>query len=209
MARSIDQLDNTQPIDATNPYGAVRDETSPGSNDGTPSNEALHGDVTVFFQRLMAMSGVTPNGLPDNTTNGFQFFESLLKYIELTSVLKGGNTSTFTKIKTKVIEIGDWNMDSTQLIIIPLSGIALFANIRKVDVIVRDDDDERRYSFLDRISSEVGYFESEGSLGLIDISGEQLYLRRTDSADGGVVYDTANFSQINYNRGWVTITYEE
>ena len=63
------------------PYGRIRDDD--GSSNGTPLNEAVHGDYHQFFARLFAQSGISANDLPENSANGFQYFEALLKVISL------------------------------------------------------------------------------------------------------------------------------
>lgn len=73
MARRITDFDGTvNPITVTDPYGTIKDD--PG---GTKVNGKSNNDMQVFFQRLMALGGVTPNGFPDNTVNGFQLYEAL------------------------------------------------------------------------------------------------------------------------------------
>jgi len=79
MAIKLENKPNVAAPSATYPYGAIRDNT--GSNDGTPVNTAVYGDFHQFFARMLGESGVTPNGLPDNQTNGFQYFEALRSVI--------------------------------------------------------------------------------------------------------------------------------
>lgn len=77
MARDILDLSNVDGADSDYPYGRVRDISTPGAQDGTQVNEKMVGDVLQFFNKLMDEGNITPNGLPDNTTNGFQFFQGL------------------------------------------------------------------------------------------------------------------------------------
>lgn len=39
------------------------------------------GDMWVFFQRMMALAGIVPNDLPDNTTNNFQLWLAFQKWV--------------------------------------------------------------------------------------------------------------------------------
>lgn len=57
------------------PYGSLRN--NPGDNTGTPVNVNLVGDVMQLMEKIMAESGITPNGLPDNEANGWQLYEAL------------------------------------------------------------------------------------------------------------------------------------
>lgn len=59
------------------PYGSLRD--NPGDNTGTPVNTVLLGDTMQLMEKIMAESGITPNGLPDNQSNGWQLYEALMK----------------------------------------------------------------------------------------------------------------------------------
>jgi hypothetical protein len=79
MAREITDFGNFTPVSGTYPYGQIKDDT--GSNDGTPVNVLTNGDLQQFFQKMMAGSGITPNGNPDNADNGFQLWEANLTAI--------------------------------------------------------------------------------------------------------------------------------
>jgi len=58
------------------PYGNIKDNT--GINDGTPVNKDVYADFHQFFARLAALSSITPNGLPEDVVNGFQYMEAFL-----------------------------------------------------------------------------------------------------------------------------------
>lgn len=74
MARELEALTNVDAPDGDNEYGKLRDND--GTGNGTPVNEALLGDQAIFFARLMAMAGITPNGQRDNSYSGYQLFEA-------------------------------------------------------------------------------------------------------------------------------------
>lgn len=76
MARSLASKPQTVAPDATYEYGNIRDTS--GSTLGTPVNTLVYGDFHQFFEKLMDYANVTANGLPDNTTNGYQLFDALL-----------------------------------------------------------------------------------------------------------------------------------
>ena len=79
MAIKLENKPNVEAPSAAYPYGAIKDNT--GSNDGTPVNTAVYGDFHQFFARMLGESGVTPNGLPDNAVDGFQYFEAFLRLL--------------------------------------------------------------------------------------------------------------------------------
>lgn len=72
MAKDLEFFPNAVAPSADYPNGDVKDTPS-----GTPVNVATMGDVFQFFRKLMDEAGVTPNNLRDNTTNGWQIFDSL------------------------------------------------------------------------------------------------------------------------------------
>ena len=76
MARNKATLQN---IDLSNPSdylnGRIKDNT--GSGDGTPVNERVYGDFHQLVAKLMNLSGLDFNNLPENETNGYQYIESL------------------------------------------------------------------------------------------------------------------------------------
>lgn len=80
MARQLSSQTNVVAPGGSYPYGRIKNDT--GTGDGTPVSEALYGDMHQFFARLMALTGITPNNNPDNTTNGFQLVEALQKYVQ-------------------------------------------------------------------------------------------------------------------------------
>jgi hypothetical protein len=75
------KLENKQNVLAPNstyPYGNIKD--NPGDGTGTPVNTAVYADLHQFFASLAALAQgtgyFTPNGLPDNDVNGFQYLEA-------------------------------------------------------------------------------------------------------------------------------------
>ena len=53
------------PADANYPFGSIKDNTSPGANDGTPLAAVWGNDCEGFAQAAMTEAGITPSGLPD------------------------------------------------------------------------------------------------------------------------------------------------
>jgi hypothetical protein len=95
----------------------------------------------------------------------------------------------------KIINIGDWDMDAT-LNITVAHGLTL-ANIRSIDVMVRNDDDSEHYPLQFPNNTDIlpsGAFKATST----DIS-----LYRFD----GKTFDNTSFDSTSYNRGWITIWY--
>lgn len=76
------------------PYGRIKDKAGPAQ--GTPVNVVVYGDQHQFFEKLINESGISPNGLPDNATNGFQLFEAL-KTLTGLNVWTNGTTPVITE----------------------------------------------------------------------------------------------------------------
>jgi hypothetical protein len=87
--RPLASKTNVTPPGGDYSYGRIKD--NPGDNTGTPVNEAVYGDLHQFFERLMAIAGVTANNLPENDANGYQLFTALQTVIQTyITTLKGG-----------------------------------------------------------------------------------------------------------------------
>lgn len=50
------------PGDANYPFGSIKDNTSPGANDGTPLSAVWGNDWEGFAQAAMTEAGITPSG---------------------------------------------------------------------------------------------------------------------------------------------------
>jgi hypothetical protein len=84
MARSIQDYDGVkEPIDSDYPEGDIADKTI--STSGTKINRKSNADIHQFFMKIMRMSDITPNGLPDNEYNRLQLFDALWRVITFSS----------------------------------------------------------------------------------------------------------------------------
>ena len=92
MAIKLEDKVNTEAPSATYPFGNIKDNT--GSNNGTPVDKNVYADFHQFFAKMMSESGIAYNGLPDNNTDGFQYWLALVKAIEDNS----GNYSAISGI---------------------------------------------------------------------------------------------------------------
>lgn len=102
MAVGIENFPNIDTTDPTNyPHGAIKDD--PAGVSGTPLYSGTLNDMYQFFDQLLTKASMTANGLPDNVTNGFQYYDALQRLINT-----GGNTgwSTGTNALTVVSVTG-------------------------------------------------------------------------------------------------------
>lgn len=92
MAIKLENKVNVAPPAAGWQYGRIKDET--GLNDGTPVDENTYGDFHQFFARMLDKSLITANGLPENDTNGYQYFEALQNIVNSYKVINSFSTNT-------------------------------------------------------------------------------------------------------------------
>lgn len=102
-------------------------------------------------------------------------------------------------IRKKIIEIGDWNMDSTQYV--SISHGLTKTKIRSVKAFINMDAAVGTGVFnLEIFSSTVGV---EKAGGFIVITPSTIELWRNESG----YYDNLDFNSTSFNRGWITIEY--
>ena len=107
-----------------------------------------------------------------------------------TVITCNGETLTF-----KIIDIGDWNMDTTGTLTV-VHGVTDFKDIRQVDIIIRNDADTTRLK-LETVNTSTSLIDG----GIDSFDATNLYLnRRTAGA-----FDNATFSTTSYNRGFIVI----
>lgn len=73
--RKTSTLPNSGPDSTDYPYGSILDETDDQA--GTPVIEATYSDFIQSLWRAVYRAEITPNGLPDNRTNGYQLLQAL------------------------------------------------------------------------------------------------------------------------------------
>ena len=111
-------------------------------------------------------------------------------------IIAGGTTP----LKMKVLDIGDWNMDTTLFAYI-YHGIGDYSKIRQVSVLIKDDGDTYSYPLDYPFSGSLQHGQGGG---IANIDDSRILLTRLT----GEFFDSINFDSTSYNRGWVTIWYE-
>ena len=91
--RNLTDGSNIDPATPDYPNGRTRDKA--GAIAGTTINEVLTGDAAQFFQKLIIDASITPNGNPDNVSNGYQLITALLKKISASN-LRASNETVVT-----------------------------------------------------------------------------------------------------------------
>lgn len=104
-------------------------------------------------------------------------------------------------IKMKVLDIGDWNMDTTGTVDVS-HGIGDEQLIRMVEVIIRDDGGSYTYP-LNSKGVILGSYNTDVQGGVGRMTSTDIRLVRISSG----FFDDTDFNSTSYNRGWVTIWY--
>lgn len=106
------------------------------------------------------------------------------------------NADAVGGFKTKVIAIGDWNMDSTGTLNVA-HGLTL-SKIRDVGVMIITDGS----AFIIPLVVVDGLGAVQGSISQVNATEVRLY--RIPSG----LFDGTAYNATGFNRGWITITYE-
>ncbi len=100
---------------------------------------------------------------------------------------------------SKVIDIGDWDMNTASNVTVAHNLGSNWTNIRNITVIVRSDD-ESLYGPLIRWFNSIGGV-TQGSL--TSFGPDTIALQRLDSG----IYDSTMYEATSFNRGWIYIDY--
>lgn len=130
---------------------------------------------------------------------------------QLSGVQSGGNVNiTPAQIKTytntdlggllfKVVDIGDWNMDSTDFVNVA-HGLADITKMRGIHAVIRTDTSSGIYELAQAPNGGGDGTTQEG--WFVTGSTNIQLVRRT-----GGLFDSTSFDSTGFNRGWVTILY--
>lgn len=103
----------------------------------------------------------------------------------------------------KTIEIGDWNMDAAPTPTHPFHGLSAteWPTIRFIQVIVRRDSDVSATNY--DLTRGISTADGQQSGYILGINTSQVTLARVT----GGFFDSTDFDETSYNRGWVTFEY--
>lgn len=177
----IKTLENAQPTLFLSETGVAAEN---GKWNIAGASEALHiqtvNDAKDTFSSIVRVerSGTTPTS--------FKVFPRL--------IADGGvETDGTNALKTKIIDIGDWDMVATSSVNVA-HGLTL-ADIRNVSVVIRHDADTNHYP-LDRD-------DNTNVAGNWSANATNITMNRI----AGALFDNTNFDSTSFNRGWITITH--
>lgn len=197
FSNGIDRYD----IDTTGSVDAAFTITLAGLSDNQTGilNIAKKSNDTISFS----------NGLitPFNNTEGQTGKTSIVLFVKIvnsTYILQTGysNNAIFNEnseiVRTKIVEIGPWNMDGFSNSFIIPHGLLNSMNIRSIDVMIQNDAQNVINTLY---SKEAATTDLSG--GISAITNTDIQLVRL----AGGVFDNADYNDTNVNRGWVYITY--
>lgn len=104
-------------------------------------------------------------------------------------------------LKCKIIEIGDWNMDSSTSKTVA-HGMANIMTIRGITVIVRNDDNNTVYTMAGSFTTDANYAYCDLTVDYVDATNVSMHRVLSPGK-----FDSTNFNATSYNRGWITILY--
>jgi hypothetical protein len=165
---------------------------------GAPSWAAVPGGIT----------GLTTHYLPkatSATTIGNSLLVETGSAISTTGTLEAQSgmrtASTGPYLRTKVIDIDEWDMDSILYNPHSVSHGLDYTKIRSISVIVRADSNVPNVPHYD-----LTYADTSGvAQGRFTYGSTSVFLYRTT----GGTFDSTDFNDnTSYNRGWITIVYE-
>lgn len=104
-------------------------------------------------------------------------------------------------LRTKVVEMGDWDMDANVSRQVP-HGLADYKKIRSISGMIRDDADTV-YLAIGSASSGIADVSFPANISP-SINGTYITVARL----AGGVFDGTGYDSTSFNRGWLTITYE-
>lgn len=118
------------------PYGRIKDKDG---TPGTPVNEVTYGDFHQFFERMMALAGISANEQPDNSANTFQFIialKTLMNRVIFSTATTVSNTagSAWTDFVSYTLAAGTVTRNGEVIKVRGSGRIAGNANVKAIEV---------------------------------------------------------------------------
>lgn len=187
-------------------FGKFRD--NPGDDTGSALTADLFNDLLYAFYAFINKYGdVSDTDESESASDFVDAFEAVTVRLTGNQTVAGVKTfsdgvdgikdqgSAGAVIHKRIIEIGDWNMDTTLSVNIA-HGLTM-SKIRNVHALIRNDADTIYTMF-------PGYITASGSfIDKISLSSTEITLFRAPSSE----FDSTDFDSTSYNRGWITIEY--
>ena len=182
-----DEYTYAEPATAEYPGGSFKNASTPTGADATPLEKRWANDILGFLDALMVEAGLVHSGAPD-TALVSQRLQALM------AILAAADVDRVDGVHIKVIDIGDWNMDTTSSVSVAHGLTA--SKIRNISAMIRPDDLAGLYS----LTTDYNMIDASGTIGQF---GDNIVLKRASSS----FFDGTGFDSTSFNRGWITIWY--
>ena len=161
-------------------------------------NQQYAQGVALFIRSVFASEGFrgTAEIATQTETNTGTDDERIVTPLKLNEAVTVMGVDGATKLRTKIVNIGNWNMDATASVSVA-HGLTN-EKIRSVSAMIRDDSN----SFFNLLHIVDASCIAQGGYGAHN-TGNVVLIRLT-----GGTFDTVSFDDNSFNRGWITITYE-
>lgn len=170
-----------------------------------------HTGTDVYYEKITDTYHADGNKtFQDGTTNN-TYQKIRAKCTAVAGVLKYNgdtwdkkiNDKFGTRLLRKVIEIGDWDMDAGDFKSVVHGIPSGKSKIKAINAIIREDGGTDNYDI-----HYIRYNDGKLGGGIRQHDDANVTLYRTRATANGF-FDSADFNQTSFNRGWITIWYEE
>lgn len=161
--------------------------------DGASKNLIVVKDAELVGAAPGAGQYITISSLTSANPRYLKAFKPGAHYVDAAGV------ESFKVIKTKIYEIGDWNMDASSSVLVTHS-IADPSKIRRVQAIIRHDTLSQTFDLYADLGGFTGLSGGFGRINAFEIQLNRI---------SGGAFDNTNFDATSFNRGWVIIDYED
>jgi hypothetical protein len=152
---------------------------------------------------VAADTGTTADTIPVRDENGDLPGDITGNAATATTAGKVVETGASANLNVKILEIGDWNMDTTNSVSIAHGVSSGNTKIKSVSASVRNDADTAVYDLIGG---------AWASPELADSPSGSIYYTSTDvtlNRVSGTPLDSTEFDSTSFNRGWITIWYTD
>jgi hypothetical protein len=161
----------------------------------SPSQTLVFKISGLDLQTITLVNGISGSGVADYNSATVKYSLAGLPSYKTS----GGATSLIPQLRTKIFEIGDWDMNANSNVSVA-HDISNTGKIRRVSVIIRND-------AVGAGVFDLSYWNiatSQPNGGIAAISTSTIALCRLTGGD----FDATIFNSTSYNRGWITVEYE-
>jgi hypothetical protein len=191
---------NSKVFSDGNSYNTYRIYYAVSSNSQVGGMPQFTGTMDRYRLSLTAMKGDTVDKVPvigADLTAALPLFANNQKKVETLAATDARIIlDVFSKAEnggllTKVVDIGDWNMDATDTVNV-VHGLTA-SKIREVSVFIRNDDDSFGIPLLCQANNTNAIIRGSANIVLSRTTGD--------------IFDNVGYDLTSYNRGWVIIKY--